>query len=365
MAKSGATTADQRSRRLHQIVELLREQPLPAEVLLVRLNRGLRGVRHPEVELRTLQNDLEWLLTHLGRAGIERVARSSLTPEPPSELRQYRIFYKLVGAEDLIPLTAEVVFLSELEALALVAARSLMAIPAAPGERSPTAGPLTDALNQLIKRLGLDLKDSRIPDIVAVTQAAPQPYVGDHVLTLLRAIRLGEGVEMSYAPLAKPAHQVVAQPIRLALVEAEPYIWAWDGQAGKLKNYKVARITVVHRRPALSGVPSGLDAEVRSNLLGGFRGVAGSAQRGHVVLRLTPSGVPHLRHRRLGGNQSWTDLPDGGARVSFNSSGIDAVKHWLLQCGAEAVVEGPDSLVQWFRAETARMAATYQQPELT
>jgi hypothetical protein len=62
----------------------------------------------------------------------------------------------------------------------------------------------------------------------------------------------------------------------------------------------------------------------------------------------------------VGGNLLWDDLPDGGARVAFNTSGMEAVRHWLLQSGAEVVVESPSSLVTWFRTETERMAAVYR-----
>ena len=136
---------------------------------------------------------------------------------------------------------------------------------------------------------------------------------------------------MDYEPLNKPAHPVVAQPIRVVLVDGEPYVWAWDGAARKLKNYKIGRIRTVEQRDPLPEVPSGLDAEVRGTLSSSFRGVAGAGQRGRVVLRVTAIGIPHLRHRRLGTSQAWEDLPDGGARVSFNTSGIEAVRHWLLQ----------------------------------
>ena len=79
-----------------------------------------------------------------------------------------------------------------------------------------------------------------------------------------------------------------------------------------------------------------------------------------IAISGCPLFAAHVRHRKLGGNQNWTDLPNGGARVSFNTSGMDAVKHWLLQCGGEAVVESPAALVAWFRAETERMAVSYQ-----
>jgi len=301
-------------------------------------------------------------LENLGEAGIERVGRADLQPQPPSEFHRYRTFYRIIGAEDLIPITANLVFLSEMEALALVAARAVLATPITPGVKDSKAGPLADALDTLIRRLGLNAKDGRIPDILAVTQAAPEPYEPAHLLAILRAIRLRDAVEMQYHSLGKPVKTVLAQPIQVALVEGEPYLWAWDSEAKKLKNYKVARIESVIRRDELPGVPSGLDAEVRGNLSAGFRGVSGPGQRGRVVLRLTATAVPHLRHRKLGGSLDWKDLPDGGARVAFNTSGMEAIRHWLLQCGGEIVVESPAPLVAWFAAETERMALAYRQP---
>jgi predicted DNA-binding transcriptional regulator YafY len=360
MASSPAAGNALRPLRLPRIVELLREQPLPAEVILPRLNRRLKADGIPEISIRTLQHDLDWLLEHLGAAGIERVAKADLKPEPPGEFHRFRLFYRLKGAEDLIPITGDLVFLTEMEALALVAARAQLATPPTPGAKVEGAGPLADAIDTLIRRLGLVAKDGRVPDVLAVTQAAPQPYQPAHVLAILRAIRLGEAVAMDYRPLGKPPHAVTAQPVKLVLVEGEPYLWAWDSEAKKLKNYKVARVETVAHRAALPDVPAGLETEVKGNLLGGFRGVAGQQQRGRVVVRLTPTGVPHVRHRKLGGNQNWNDLPDGGARVSFNTSGMDAVKHWLLQCGGEAVVESPAELVAWFRTETERMAEAYR-----
>jgi predicted DNA-binding transcriptional regulator YafY len=360
MASSVASGNALRPLRLPRIVALLREQPLPAEVILLRLNRRLHADGIPEISIRTLQHDLDWMLTNLGRSGLERVARADLQPEPPNEFHRYRQFYRITGAEDLLPITNDLVFLTELEALALVAARAVLATPATPGVKNTGDGPLADALGTLIERLGFGADDQRIPDVLAVTQAAPQPYDPTHILAILRAIRLGEAVTMAYCSLNKPVHHVLAQPVRLVLVEGEPYVWAWDAEARKLKNYKVARITSVESHPALSDLPSGLDTEVRVNVRDGFRGVAGAQQRGRVALRLTPAAIPHLRHRRLGGHQTWDDLPDGGARVAFNTHGMEAIRHWLLQCGADVQVEAPVALVAWFRAETERMAALYR-----
>ena len=346
-----------RGHRLAILIDLLRHEPLPAEVLLPRFNRRVAKVQ--AISIRTVQHDLEWLLEHLGPTVIQRVPRSELSVEPPIELHRHRMFYRLMSGEDLIPVEGEVLFISELEALALAAARAQMTVAPAPGTTIHDEGPLASALGRLMGRLGLKAKDPRVPDVLAVTQSPPQGYDPQVALAVLRAIRLGEGLSLVYAPLNKPPHQVELQPIRVVLVDGEPYLWAWDAAACKLKNYKIGRIQRLTRREAISEVPSGLDTEVRGALSVSFRGVSGAGQRGRVIVRVAPAGVPHLRQRRLGGSQTWEELPNGGARLSFNTTGIDAVRHWLLQYGADITVEAPLSLVEWMRAETARMAAGY------
>jgi len=162
MATSSVSSNALRPLRLPRIIELLRSQPLPAEVMLPQLNLALRTAGIAEVSIRTLQHDLEWLLENLGEAGIERVARAELKPAPPLEFHRYRIFYRLIGAEDLIPITADLVFLSEMEALAPVAARALLATPATPGVKDTTAGPLVAGGGRL------PAWDGRRPDYMMV-----------------------------------------------------------------------------------------------------------------------------------------------------------------------------------------------------
>ena len=350
--------------RVPLIIELLRHQALPAEVLIPRLQRRLGELGLPVVEERRIKADLAWILEHLGTDVIERVPRSALGSEPAAEFRHHRLFYRINGAEDLIPVAGHLLFLTELEALALVAARAQLAIPAAPGTAAGTtdAGPLAEAIDRVLRRLGLSTKDARIPDILAVTQSAPQPYDPRHALEILRAIRCGQALVLDYGPLDKPPHEAVVQPVRVVLVEGEPYLWAWDSAEEIIKRYKLSRVRGLTRRDGLPQVPPGLDAEVRRQLLGAFRGTAGQQQKGKVKLRVAPSGVPHLRQRRIGTNLTWENLPDGGARVEFHTNGLDAVKHWLLQYGANVVVEAPPALVDWMRTEIGRMAANYPTP---
>jgi hypothetical protein len=347
-----ATPNSARTGRVRLILDLLTAQPLPIEELLGRLNRRLAGVRAAQIQRRMLQNDLAWMRTSFPGA-IEQVARRNLVPAT-SDFPEARRFWRLAGGEALLPVDADLAAVSELEALALHAARAVLAAPPPPAGTPGDEGPLAAALGRLIERLGLG--SARLPDLLGVNPGAPQPWEPRYALAVLRAIRLGEGVCMTYQPLEKASHAVIAQPIRLVLTDGEPYLWAWDGAAGRLKNYKLARIAVLAPHPRLKGVPPGLDAEVRASLRNSFRGVSGSAQRGRVVLRFAAGAVPHVRARRLGPAQSWDDLPDGGARVAFNTHGLEAVRHWVLSFGSRVTVEEPASLAAWVRAEAQLMA---------
>jgi len=341
-----------RTVRVRLILDLLREQPLPIEELLGRLNRRLAGVGAVQLQRRMLQNDIAWMRERFPGT-IEQVARSALQPAT-SDFPEARRFWRLCGGEAILPVDSDLAAISELEALALHTARAVLAAPPLPDAAQVDEGPLAAALGRLIERLGLG--SARLPDVLGVNPGAPQPWEPRHALGVLRAIRLGEAVRMTYQPLEKAAHAVVAQPIRLVLSDGEPYLWAWDGAAGKLKNYKLARVSALTPHPRLKGVPSGLDAEVRASLRNAFRGVAGAAQRGRVVLRFTAGAVPHVRDRRLGPAQRWNDLPDGGARVAFNTHGLEAVRHWVLSFGSRVTVEEPADLAQWVRDEARKMA---------
>ncbi|MEK7412183.1 MAG: WYL domain-containing protein [Planctomycetota bacterium] len=347
-----------RAARVRVLLGLLSEQPLPAEELLPRLNRSLTKEGLPQVQRRMLQLDLAWMRERLGADVVELVSRSQLDPQPPAAFRHHRRFYRLAGAESVLPVSGDIIAVTELEVLALHAARAVLAAPPAPSARQTTdEGPLSAALGRLLGRLGLG--SAKLPDVLGVNPAAPQPWDPVHALTVLRAIRVGDAVTMRYQSLGKEAHDVVAQPIRLVLTDGEPYLWAWDDAAKKLKNYKLARVSTMNRRPALSNVPAGLDSDVRGQLASSFRGVAGKHQRGRVVLRLAHDAVPHVRDRRLGPAQTWEELSDGGARVSFNTHGLEMVRHWVLQFGPRVVVEEPQSLADWVRDEAKRTAAVY------
>jgi predicted DNA-binding transcriptional regulator YafY len=361
MASTTESSHHMRLQRVPLIIRLLQAGPLPGEVITSRLQPLLQQARLPLVEDRTVKHDLAWILEHLTPT-VERVPRSALGEEVPSGLERHRWFYRIQGAENLIPVEGSLLFLSELEALALVAARAQLALPPGADGRSADPGPLAASIDRLLVRLGLSIRDERIPDILAMSQIPPQAYDPDVALTLLRAIRCGDAVHLAYQSRGKAPRTTVIQPARLVLIEAEPYCYAWDPSAALLKTYKLSRMGEVVRRPALPGVPTDLQTRVREHLLGTFRGMADAEKAVTVTIRVTPRGVPFLRDRRLGTGQSWQDMPDGGARITFRTRGLDALKHYLLQFGRTVVVETPATLAGEMREEIETMADAYHIP---
>lgn len=337
--------------RARLILDCLRDRPLPVSALLPRLASRLAAAGLPPVRRRALQQDLARLARSYPDA--LRLCTRRQAGVNDGDFPGCRRFWMLGAGEALLPVSQDVVAVGELETLALHAARALLAAPAPPGGGTADEGPLAAALGRLIQRLGLGI--AGIPDIIGVNPAAPQPWRPEHALVALRAMRLGDGLAMRYRPLASPERDVAVQPVRLVLNDGEPYLWAWDGAAGKLKNWKLARVVAMSPRAPLPGVPRGLDREVVAALRHAFRGVAGAHQRARVVLRAEAGAVPHLRDRRLGPAQTWQDLPGGAARIAFNTHGLEALRHWLLQFGSRIRVESPSELAAWIRSEAGRM----------
>lgn len=350
-------SADTRASRMPLLLDLLRTGALPAELALQRLNKALRAQGMLEISLRTLQHDLEWLRKHLGDGVLEKVRRSELEEPPPPEMAHHRWFYRLRGSEDVLPVPGELAAITEMEALALATARAQLAAPPTP-DGNGEEGPLAEALGRLMRRLGLDEED-RIPDVIGVNRFAPQPYDPAHALLCLRAIRTGSPLRATYEGWKKPTKEIDVLPVRLVLQEGEPYLWAWDVDGAKLKSYKLSRVQALARSDRRVEAPLGLAGEVKVQVKQSFRGFANDDDRCRVRVRIAPEAVTFVEGRVLGGVQRWEDLPDGGARIEFNTAGKATVVRWLLPFGSQAEVEHPPELREWMQDELAKMTGLY------
>ncbi len=330
---------DARLNRVQLILRLLADEALPVEVLTERLSKELEAIGLPRISERSVNDDIAWLRERFGGGGVERVARSALEKPPASAFRTYRSFYRLVPGDGLIPAQGDgLLALTEIEALALTTARAMLSrAPAREGRRGERGGPLAEALDRILDRLGIN-KPEIIPDIIDVCQTTQQVWDAEVLRTLLRAVRTKQGVTGTYQSLQGAAHPVHLNPVRLMLNYDEWHVWAWNGSAPKVRNYKVSRFSDLALAERLPGEPTDTDRQSRRNVAEGFEGYAGERME-DVSLRFKPEAAMKVVGRHMGLDQKYVFLPDGSVRISFRTRGMAALRPWVLGFGDQVVWE--------------------------
>lgn len=337
-----------RDARMAFYLQQLDEGPLPSAVLHDLLSRHLIDQRIPPVDLRVVQDDLAILQDRLGEHVLARIPRSALVDPVPTRLQGYRIFYRLTDAVAVHHLPEPIQYLSEIELIALEAARDAL------GAGLPTgANPLATALGGLLDRLGIP--QDHMPQNIGTAFAPRQAFAADHILAIMRARRLGLGLSIAYTPLDKPTKTYRVFPVLLWFSDGEPYCWVWDIEAQWLKNLKLCRASTVETVELPGRAPDGIEAEARRLCSESFRGIASDDQRARIVIRFRGGAIPFIRNRTFGRKQKLEELDSGEVRLSFDTAGLGGVYHWVLQFGADATAEDPKSLANWIRSEAQRI----------
>jgi predicted DNA-binding transcriptional regulator YafY len=230
--------------------------------------------------------------------------------------------------------------LTEIEVLALTTARAMIArAPARDGKRGESGGPLADALDRILDRLGVR-DPALLPDVIDVQQTSQQVWDAEVLRTLMQAIRTKQGVRGRYQALSGPEREVHLNPVRLMLNYDEWHLWAWNGGERPVRNYKVARFSGLSLAERIPGEPASAERMARRNALEGFEGYAGDRLE-RVVVRFTAEATHKVLGRRLGLDQQVEHLHDGGLRISFSTRGGEALKPWVRAFGEQAAWEKP------------------------
>jgi len=337
-----------RLRRVRTICAILAQQALPPPALLAAVNKAKAREDQP-ISRRCLELDLAWIRRKLGPV-IEAVPRSRWAGEPLAGYPNARKFLRLVDAD--LPCQVPDAFrtVTGLEAAALDAARAMLACPGTDGGM----GPLADAIDGLIRRMGLPGGD---PDERITVRGLPrQPFDPDVLVICLRAVRNGQGVTGTYRPRHRTAHPVTVQPLRLVLVDGEPSLWAWDAEDRTVKRYNLARLNAARQVARLPNVPLDARNEVRRRIASDFKGMGSGSPR-RVTLRVMPAAVGLVEGRVLGSGQTCEHLEDGSLRISFltlgayrraaesgNPRGMPPIAAWVMSHTPEILVESPTDL---------------------
>lgn len=343
----------QRDQRLAFYLEHLGDEPLPAAVLHQRLSRHLRAQRLIPVDLRVVQSDLKQLQKQLGPDMLVRIPRKALKQAPSVALANHRIFYCLRDAAEIYPLSTPLQHIGELELIALKAARDYFT-----AGHTATQHPLAGALQSLIDRLNIPA--AQMPQSIGVSFAPRQAFSGKHLLALVRACRLGEGIYLRYQTPHSEVKDYNLIPVLVWFSDGEPYCWAWDSDAAMLKNFKVSRIHAISPADFSQQLPNDIHSEAVQLTRDSFRGIAGDGTRRRVVLRFRDGSIPYIRDRTYGHQQTIEELENGEVRIAFSTAGMGGIYRWILQFGSDAVVEEPTELAQWVNDEVLRMRKRYQ-----
>jgi predicted DNA-binding transcriptional regulator YafY len=78
-----------------------------------------------------------------------------------------------------------------------------------------------------------------------------------------------------------------------------------------------------------------------------------------VTIRFSTQAAPYIRERRWHPTQIITEQGDGSLTLQMKVPGLKEVKRWVLGYGKDAVVEGPEDLVEMIRAELQGMVGGY------
>lgn len=305
----------------------------------------------PRPGRRTLHEDIAWL--------TEQFPQHFQRERASSQHDGHRILYRWQGPAPLL-LRQPVLWLSEEELIALIAARGLLRQPdpsrPATSGQAPEADPLAGAVDGLLARAGVkEAADAIARDAIVVSRFGALPGDPTCLATFFAATVLGDGLHFDYENLAGERHPVHASPLRMAMIKAEWYLLAWSGS---LKVYRLARISGARRGKQPAGRPVLIPApEIDGKLRDAFyaTGSERSQDRKRVVLGVSPEGWPQVVGRRWGDRQVIEEepegLPSGWRRIQFTTTGLGECRHWVLANGANVRAEGPPELVEWLRTE--------------
>lgn len=290
-----------------------------------------------EVSPKTILRDLEFMRDRLGL---------------PVEYHPSRFGFHYTSPVDAFP----TVQISEGELVALlVAEKALQQHRGTPFEK-----PLLAALRKLGQSLpdtvSLNLRDWD-QTISFRTSAEPMediPLIG----ALAKAAAAREELRIAYRkPGAHASQPRVVQPLHVANVNGEWYLFAHDHDRGDLRTFVAARVTSAEPTGRTFKRPARFD--INRYLKDSF-GIFSHEGDFDVVVQFTPAVAGYIREKRWHPSQALDDLPDGGIELRLRLGSLIEVQRWILGWGADARVVGPPELVARMRDATQRMAEAYR-----
>jgi proteasome accessory factor B len=144
------------------------------------------------------------------------------------------------------------------------------------------------------------------------------------------------------------------RPYHLACIDSHWYLFAHDVGRGALRTFVLTRLA----KPVVTAerFVKPTDFNPDEYLKGSFTVMKGD-QEHEVVIEFDAWAADLVRGRQWHSSQTFTELPEGGARLQMRLNGLEEIERWILSWGTHARVIGPAELRDRVRKMAAAVAA--------
>jgi predicted DNA-binding transcriptional regulator YafY len=213
---------------------------------------------------------------------------------------------------------------------------------------APFGGALAAVARQIEKTLPPKLRAflDQLPALVeakpgAVKKPGTKTYE-DHVARLIEASADRRQATMRYFSASRGAAKDYAiHPYRLVHAHGGLYLLAWVPEYGEVRTFAVERIQKLSLGEERFDIQAELAPEAFGHSLGVNRG-----KPIRIVVTFKPRIASYVRERTWHASQKFTNLADGGVRMTLHVSADAALRTWILGFVAFARVESPSWLAE-------------------
>ena len=139
------------------------------------------------------------------------------------------------------------------------------------------------------------------------------------------------------------------RPYHVACIDSHWYLFGHDIGRGAVRTFALTRLTKSAVTKERFVKPADFDPD--EYLKGSFTVMKGDKEH-DVVIEFDAWATDLVRGRQWHSSQTFTELPDGRARLTMRLNGLEEIERWILSWGTHARVIGPGALAE----RVARMA---------
>jgi predicted DNA-binding transcriptional regulator YafY len=180
----------------------------------------------------------------------------------------------------------------------------------------------------------------------------------DELMRLYKAMEQSRRVKISYLSASKgELTERTVDPYHLFNREGDWYLVGFDRLREEIRTFHLDRIQTLEVLPTSFKIPS--DFNVEDWIRTGFNAVQGKSVD-EIVILFDAYQARWIRERQIHQTQILEERPDGALLLTFQTSGIEAVKRWVMQYGSHAEVLKPAALRDELNEEVKKVLMKYE-----